>query len=138
MAKVKAVMSGAFTLYGHKFICPGCDHPVVLPTSKEATGHAWGFNGDLDAPVFTPSVLQKWSCWSPERRKLADLFKEEHGRWPTREELPDDEHHVCHSFVGCNGAAPGQIIFLPDSTHKLSGQVVDLPDVESDWGNRDD
>lgn len=138
MAKVKPVMNSAFSLYGHKFICPGCDWPVVLPTSREATGHAWGFNGDLDKPVFTPSVLQKWSRWSPQRRALAEEFKAEHKRWPTKEEMPDDEHHVCHSFVGCNGAQPGQIIFLDDCTHKLRGQVVDLPDVESDWKGGDD
>ena len=31
----------------------------------------------------------------------------------------------CHSFV--NG---GRIQFLPDSTHKLAGQTVDIPDWE--------
>ena len=36
---------------------------------------------------------------------------------------------VCHSFVGCNGALPGQIIFLSDCTHDLAGQVVDLADL---------
>ena len=35
---------------------------------------------------------------------------------------------VCHSFVGCNGAQPGEIIFLPDSTHHLAGQVRPLPE----------
>lgn len=33
--------------------------------------------------------------------------------------------HVCHSFI-----TDGFINFLQDSTHKLSGQNVELPDVD--------
>jgi hypothetical protein len=29
------------------------------------------------------------------------------------------KRHVCHSFMSCNGAAPGQIVFLGDCTHAL-------------------
>lgn len=140
MAKVKHVGDGQGGHYGWKFICPACDWPVVLPTTgcSDPTKPAWTFNGDVDVPVFGPSVLQQWSRWSKARRAEADAFKERHGRWPTKDELPDDVHKVCHSFVGCNGAAPGQIIFLSDCTHKLAGQVVDLPDVEHDWQGGDD
>lgn len=137
MAKVKQVLNAKGEHYGYQFICPACDHPVTLPTAPEHTGHAWGFNGDLDKPVFTPSVLQQSSRWSKARRAEAAAIKARTGAWPTRDELPDDVHYVCHSFVGCNGAAPGQIIFLADCTHALVGQVVDLPDVESEWGTRD-
>jgi hypothetical protein len=66
----------------------------------------WGFNGDFDHPVLTPSVLQS-STQGPEHKP-----------------------YVCHSFVGCNGAAPGQIAFLGDCTHALKGQTVDLPEIE--------
>ncbi|MNT63780.1 hypothetical protein D3C72_2016250 [compost metagenome] len=64
----------------------------------------WGFNGDLERPVLTPSVLQNWES-SKGRR-------------------------CCHSFVGCNGAQPGQITFLGDCTHALAGQTVDLPELD--------
>lgn len=39
-----------------------------------------------------------------------------------------DAPRICHSFVSCNGAQPGEIVFLSDSTHHLAGQVRPLPD----------
>jgi hypothetical protein len=87
---------------------------VVLPTHWTPQGMApnletsphWSFNGDLAKPVFGPSILSRYD--TPEKK------------------------HVCHSFVGCNGAAPGQIIFLGDCTHALAGQTVELPDLGDD------
>ncbi len=60
----------------------------------------WTFvNGDVDRPTFIPSLL----CRSRYGKEEAD--------------------RVCHSYV-----TNGQIQFLPDCTHKLAGQTVDLPD----------
>lgn len=35
----------------------------------------------------------------------------------------------CHTFVGCNGAQPGQIIYLGDCSHALAGQVRPLAEM---------
>ena len=84
---------------GLSFRCEGCRGFHSIITSGP---DAWGWNGDRDAPVFTPSVLV--------------VHNNAKGR------------HVCHSFVGCNGAQPGEIIYLSDCTHHLAGQVRPLLD----------
>jgi hypothetical protein len=88
------------------FMCPGCKtrHTIAV---GEGPGQRWGWNGDTERPVFTPSVLVTYDG--------CDAGKD--GAPPA----------VCHSFVGCNGAQPGQIVFLGDCTHSLAGQTVDLP-----------
>jgi hypothetical protein len=73
------------------------DHPV------------WGWNGSMDAPTFTPSILVTY----PANPNALDEFKE----WRTERR--------CHSFV-----TNGNIQFLQDSTHKLAGQTVSIPDWE--------
>lgn len=56
--------------YGFAFTCPGCGDIHAIPTHGPK---AWGFNGDLEKPTFTPSILAR---------------------------LPmPDRVHVCHSFV---------------------------------------
>lgn len=89
---------------GLSFWCPGCQHPHSIPTQGPG---AWTFNGDMDAPVFSPSV--------DVRARFVDGVQ------------------VCHSFVGSAGAPPGFIVFLSDSTHVLAGQTVPLPE----WPERD-
>ena len=81
------------------FRCPGCGrahHVGVAPPAPLI----WGFNGNGDAPTFTPSVFVN---------------------------APGKFHHPgvpsCHSFV-----TDGRIQFLNDCTHALAGQTVDLPD----------
>jgi hypothetical protein len=69
---------------------------------KNSVGAQWGWNGSLDKPTFTPSILVKANYTSPNRL--------------------DD---ICHSFV-----TDGKIHFLGDCTHQLAGQTVDLPDLE--------
>lgn len=73
------------------FWCPGCDtaHGVIV-----AGPGAWGWNGDVHRPTFTPSVLVRFG----------------QGR--------DGVEKTCHSFV-----ADGSIDFLGDSTnHQLRGK----------------
>ena len=80
--------------YAWEILCPGCKHPHHL-------NHE--FDGNVDKPTFTPSVLVTYNG------KDADT--------PTG--LPSR----CHSFVKY-----GRIEFLKDSTHALAGQTVDLPE----------
>lgn len=100
MKRLKTVRNNDGSLYGYRFACPGCGDPHVIPTTG---AHAWGFNGDVDRPAFTPSLLVRW--------RPAD---------------PGDAPYtlVCHSFV-----RDGRIEFLSDCTHAKAGQTVDLPDV---------
>lgn len=83
------------------FWCPGCDKAHGIRFGNPATD--WTWNGDLEHPTFTPSVLV-------------------HAH-PT---LNDEGQQVmtpqCHSFV-----TDGRIQFLDDCTHELAGQTVDLP-----------
>ena len=91
------------------FWCPGCDgaHQVGI---GEGDGPRWGYNGDPEAPTFTPSILVQYNG--------RDAGQD---RGDGRLAPPA----ICHSFV-----TDGKIQFLPDSTHALAGQTVDLPDFE--------
>jgi hypothetical protein len=96
--------------YAHVAIwCPGCSEAHMLTTNPAG----WTFNGDYDAPTFSPSV-----------------------KVTGNERITEGEHAVlmaggtvtprprcCHSFI-----VAGRIQFLPDSTHTLAGQTVELPE----------
>jgi len=79
------------------FWCPGCDAPHA--PRVDGGGTSWEWNGDMDRPTFTPSILVN-----------------KPGPYHARQ-LP-----TCHSFV-----RDGRISFLTDCTHELAGRVVDLP-----------
>lgn len=85
------------------FWCPGCDGPHAL--GIKPPGPVWIWNGSDAAPTFTPSVLSSYNG--------ADA------------DMADGIPSICHSFV-----TDGKIQFLPDSTHHLAGNTVDLPDWE--------
>lgn len=83
------------------FECPGCGclHCVAVK-EPNPLGARWTWNGSLDTPTFSPSILVKANYTAIDRL--------------------DD---ICHSFV-----ADGKIQFLSDCTHKLAGQTVEIPD----------
>ncbi len=86
------------------FMCPGCKmmhHVTVEP----GPGPQWSWNGNPDAPTFSPSVLVRWPDPDSPGKYIA----------------------TCHSFV-----RDGRIQFLNDCTHALAGQTVDLPDLPTD------
>jgi hypothetical protein len=62
---------------------------------------AWQFNGNADLPTLAPSLMLTHTT-GEERTKF-----------------------VCHSFV-----VDGRIQYLPDCTHAMAGQTVELPE----WG----
>ena len=106
------------------FWCPGCDgaHGVRV---GEGSGPCWGWNGSVDKPTFTPSILvrnghhvagHKGDCWCSFNKKATARGEEPSGF----------KCMVCHSFV-----TDGRIQFLSDCTHALAGQTVDIPDFES-------
>jgi hypothetical protein len=95
--------------------CPacGCGHSF---------DNRWKFNGDIDKPTFTPSLLvksghymtgHKGDCWCTYAEKHPD------------EILSDDmKCRICHSFV-----TDGKIQYLSDCTHKYAGQTLELDNV---------
>lgn len=85
--------------------CPGCG-TTHLPIVKAGTNPTpvWGWNGSIEIPTLTPSVLVTWD-YGPTDAKV---------------------RHRCHSFI-----KDGRIQFLNDCTHHLAGQTVDLPDIET-------
>lgn len=108
---------------GHvQFLCPGCGNHHTLPIVPG--NHAsWQWNGSLDKPTLTPSILAKSGHY-------CDHHKPGAGCWCTYyAEFPDDardfECGICHSFV-----TDGQIQFLGDCTHHLAGQTVPIPPQE--------
>lgn len=125
MAKLKPIREKGLPdgkIIGYIFKCPGChqEHHVntnVPPNYHWAHGYNWGFNGNVDAPTFTPSILIKTGHYVDGKHPCWCDYNKEH---------PDDpgpKCSVCHSFV-----RDGKIQFLNDCTHELAGQTIELED----------
>lgn len=100
---------------GIAFWCEGCREAHVVWTGA-GPGPRWSWNGDVNKPVFGPSVLVRGH----------HIVRDAQGRWTGHWVLDENGlalPRVCHTFVGCNGAQPGEIIYLGDCTHALAGQV---------------
>jgi hypothetical protein len=99
MAKVEEHTFGGHTTW--IFFCPGCGHQHAYFTKAEHPQKpVWQFNGDVDNPTFTPSLLNTWG--------------------------PQENPHknVCHLYV-----KNGMIEYLADCTHHLAGQTVPMVDI---------
>ena len=92
-------------LVGYCIWCPACRTLHRFPVDR------WTFNGDMEKPTFSPSMLIKWN-------DPADV-----GYTSTR------KTSVCHSFV-----RDGKIHYCNDCTHLFKGLTVDLPDVNEKIG----
>lgn len=88
------------------FNCPGCE------CSHYIDPNVWGFNGDLEKPTVSPSILV---------RGTVPITDEEHEKIMSGKPF-EPKRFVCHSFV-----RDGQIQFLSDCSHQLAGQTVELP-----------
>lgn len=81
--------------------CPGCKH--AHPINVEKPNHCnakWSFNGDVDAPEFSPSINIVGSCHYFIRR----------GR-------VDQQENPTMSYID----------FCSDSRHEYAGKAVPLP-----------
>lgn len=101
MSSVLSVVSDVKGLYlAH---CPGCKMPHQIHTKQSnPNGANWTFNGDMEKPTFSPSLLVTYR-WGEKR-----------------------DNNVCHSFIR-NGVWE----FLNDCTHELAGKKVPMTLIEN-------
>lgn len=101
------------------FHCPGCGRRHTVYTEAAYGREPWQFNGDMDKPTFSPSILYRSHTWEPPVTE-ANLDAWRAAPWEqTKVEI------VCHSFV-----TDGRIEFLADCTHDMANHTADLPDWE--------
>ena len=105
-AMLRHVLDGEVEYDALAFVCPGCTlnggpglH--MLPVNALVKAPSWTWNGNLELPTLSPSILTRW-------------------RWN------DETDIICHSFL-----KEGVFEYLSDCTHGLNNQkvpMVDLPD----------
>jgi hypothetical protein len=127
-AKLVTDVEGRF--YGVRINCPGCGdkHIVTAPapagyteSPHYANSPRWTWNGDLERPTFSPSLLVTSGHYAkgretPDPAGCYCNADEDFGPWAC---------YRCHSFI-----REGRIQFLSDCTHALAGQTADLPEIE--------
>lgn len=115
-SKLRSVEGGGLTYW-----CQGCKTRHMI-RHGDGPGERWGWNGDVEKPTFSPSVLTTNGhyldthvtgarCWC--------VYNVEH---------PEQEHPFtcqrCHTFI-----RNGMVEFLSDCSHELAGQTLPLPDL---------
>ena len=103
-ARVQRISSPDGVLRGFSLYCPGCTNYHVIYTepwsrANGEPGPVWEFNGDLERPTFSPSLLVY------EGKRVDGSVS----------------HPRCHTFI-----REGRIQFLSDCGHALAGQTVDM------------
>jgi hypothetical protein len=115
---------------GLSFWCEGCReaHTVWIQGHEPNDGRPrWSWNGDVERPVFGPSVLVTGHWYTA--KGAADEQAWQDAGCPEPRPKFETADTRCHTFVGCNGAQPGEITFLSDCTHALAGQVRPLAEM---------
>jgi hypothetical protein len=107
---------------GLMFWCAGCDTPHRVGVGG-GDGPQWTWNGDVDRPTFSPSVLVTWTTAVPPATTLENSEQIRRGEI-VQQEVPQ----VCHSFV-----TDGRIQYLSDCTHAMAGQTIELADWAEWW-----
>lgn len=103
---------GAWT---HAHWCPGCGNVHDFAVEQAFTnGARWTFDGNAAAPTFNPSM----------NIRLGPLF----GGKLFKTDAGEVEYAVCHYFL-----RGGQLQYLADSTHKLRGQTIALPELPKNF-----
>jgi len=87
----------------YSFYCPGCKHQHSYTINDDGTG--WYFNGNIDSPSFTPSLLNRIKVKN-ETTGVYDIEKER-----------------CHLVI-----TDGKIVYYSDCQHELAGKIIELID----------
>lgn len=125
MGKLRTVeQNGDERAINFAFFCPGCQEYHGFRTTGE---HAWEFDGNMDSPTVTPSILVRGIHNPPGEPE--DWPKDEHGDYLTDANgiLIDAQPYVCHLFI-----RRGRIMYARDTTHNLVGQMVDMQEEQQD------
>lgn len=109
------------------YYCQGCDMVHMINVEPNGAEPVWTWDGSMDHPTFGPSVLVRWETRSEKAREVSKAFYDQHGDYPTLEQVPYDKKHVCHTFI-----RGGLVEFLSDCTHQHAGQTLPLPPLP-DW-----
>ena len=107
ISKFKEVHGETYVCDAYWFWCPGCDEAHQYRVGG-GEGPRWTFNGNMEKPTFTPSLLHAGH----------------------RKEGSDKLLGQCHLFL-----TDGMLNFCGDCTHELKGQSVPLPELP-DWLRR--
>lgn len=131
MGQVSAVLRRMTNGYTHW--CPGCGEPHAIYTASPNAygGLVWSFNGDVDRPVFNPSVK------ITGKQTVKDAQGNWTGEW-VRDANGKPIDSCCHYFIAIdsdqNSPTFGQnvIDYCGDSTHALAGKKIPMPPLP-DW-----
>lgn len=96
--KLRSVAGGRLAYW-----CQGCDGSHHVRVRGDEPGPRWTWDGDIDAPTFSPSVLVTYN-----------------GTDAGDDDAPPER---CHTFI-----RGGMVEFLADCTHALAAQTLPLPD----------
>lgn len=102
--------------------CPGCKcgHGIRVGQSD---GPNWTFNGNMEKPTFSPSLLIHGGKYPEEDPVTHDFARGADGQYVRGADgrLLGYKDIVCHTFI-----ADGNIQFLGDCTHEMAGKTVPL------------
>lgn len=112
------------TSSGLIYWCQGCKthHQIV---TKKLNGSSWTWDGNVDNPTFSPSVLVTGTDFTEKGEKDFEKWLANGARQPAPKF--ESKNTRCHTFI-----KDGQVQFLSDCTHALAGQTLALPDLPSD------
>lgn len=134
MSRATIVTDAEGRFHAIRVRCPaGHEHVLAVdwtPAGMERAAGAdsrpvWQFNGDLERPTLAPSILLRRGHYCNTPAVPGDCACDFQERYPDEPPLKWP-CVICHSFV-----RDGRIQFLPDCTHALAGQTVDLPEIDA-------
>ena len=116
------IKNGVLEYTAVMFWCPGCEYlykddpdPAgglhMLPVDGDTPFPKWTFNGNLEKPTLSPSILSS----------------HDFARRPGPDGEIVEQKFVCHSFL-----VDGVFQFLGDCTHQYANQFVPIPPLP-DW-----
>lgn len=114
MGKFIKIISPYDSSISYAFDCPACNKMHIIYTYAGTINKypEWTFNDDIDNPTVSPSI----KCVIDYSNGLSEYIPEGFIKGI----------NICHSFI-----RDGKIEYCGDSTHRLAGQTVDLPEFSS-------
>ena len=103
------------------FQCPACGncHAFFVGTGP---GPRWQWNGSMDTPTFTPSLLVQGTEMTAQGKADYEAWCKGGYQKPSPVKF-DSSPTRCHSYV-----TDGKIQFLADCSHAMAGKTVDIPE----------